>query len=161
MSQQSGFAVPKSRQDVTVMGDGGEKMEGAVFLDSYPEELSIHHKMLAFLDNGNPFFPLLLKDSHETEFICKKNVRLIELRFGEDREKVHEALNLMHTESITAVFMDDTSICGSLFAEVPEEKARLSDCLNLPDAFISMKVDTGICYIHKQAVRKVMYARPG
>ena len=126
MSEQCGFAVPKSRQDVTVLGDGGKKIEGAIFLDCYPEELSIHHKILAFLENGNPFFPLLLKDSNETEFICKNNVRLIELEYGEDQEKVNEALNLMHTESITAVFMDETSICGLLLAEVPEE--RKPDC---------------------------------
>lgn len=160
MSEQSGFAVPKSRRDVTVLGNSGKKSEGSVFLDCYPEELSIHHRMLAFLQNGTPFFPLLIKGSNETEFIYKNNVRLIELQYADDQEKVNEALNLMHTESISAVFMDETSVCGLLLAEVPEERNRLSDCLNLHDAFISVKIETRICYINKNALQKVLLARP-
>ena len=156
---QTTFAVPKDKQDVTVLLNGGKSLQGAIFLEYTPAELSIHHRIAAFLEDENLFFPLVLKTG-STELIHKRNVKLIELAFRPDQEDLKRVFSLMHQIRISAVFTDEQTINGIAIAEVPEEKARLSDILNLPAKFLNVKVDHAVCYINKDAIRKVLYA-PG
>ncbi len=157
MSQQTAFAVPKDKQAVTVVLDSGKALEGVIFLEYAPEELTIHHRMVAFLEDGSTFFPLAKKNDG-TELINKRNIRLIELNISGQGDKVNTTISLMYTVNITAVFTDDSTLTGALLADVPLEKARLSDSLNLPDKFLNVKVDDKICYINKGSLRKVVYA---
>lgn len=159
MSQQSGFAVPKDRQDVTVLLDNGQFVEGAIFLEVAQNSLSVHHRMAAFLEDENLFFPLMVKEGG-TEFINKKNIKLVELNYRAELDKVNAAISLMQVVQVTAFFLDGLSLNGSLIAEVPTEKARLSDCLNLATRFLNIRVDGRISYINKDKIRKVVYA-PG
>lgn len=153
---QSTFTVPKDRQDVTVCLHAGMKLEGSIFLDYAPEGTTVHHKAVAFLENGSNFFPLVLKDGSGTVFIQKKNMRFLQLHFGADTDRLNAELSLMQTVNITAIFTDETAVTGALTAEVPVEKARLSDCLNLADKFLNVRMDGSICYINKEAVQKVI-----
>ena len=41
---------------------------------------------------------------------------------------------------VNAQFGDGDTVNGELVAEVPAEKARLSDCLNLQNKFLSVKI---------------------
>lgn len=155
MNQQTAFAVPKDRQPVTVILAGGEKLEGVIFLEYAPEERTIHHRIAAFLEDAAAFFPLS-KANGGTELINKKNIRLIELHISGEDEKVNAAIGLMLMIEVTAVFTDNTSLTGSLIADVPVERARLSDCLNLPDRFLNIKVGGSIFYINKESLLKVI-----
>ncbi len=64
----------------------------------------------------------------------------------------------MHAISVTARFCDGTAVSGELMAEVPQEKARLSDCLNISNKFLSVKTGGKMCYINKDALRTVVHA---
>jgi hypothetical protein len=158
MSNHAELAVPKDRQGVTVRLLGGGAIEGTIFLEYAPAGLTLLQKVNAFLEESNAFFPLRLSESGTTEFINKKNVGVIELAYTADEEKDSLALSLMYSVEVTAIFVNDNAISGALLAEVPLERARLSDCLNLPQQFLSIKVDGKICYINKNALQKVMYA---
>jgi hypothetical protein len=159
MSQQTALAVPKDRQEVRVLLDDGTALTGSIFLEYAPEQVTVHHKIAAFLEDGKAFFPLQLTNGAGTEFINKKTVRLMELNISADEERINLAITLMQTVGITAIFTDANAIKGFLMAEVPAENARLSDCLNLPFRFLHVKVENTICYISKQAVRKVLPAQ--
>lgn len=159
MSQQTGFAVPKDRQEVMVRLDNGLPMEGAVFLDYAPEVLTVHHRMAAFLEDENIFFPLQIKGGG-TEFVNKKNIKLVELNYQAEQEQINSAITLMQVVNVTVLFLDGTSLSGTLIADVPSEKARLSDCLNLKSRFLNVKIDGRISYLNKDRIRKVLYA-PG
>ncbi len=156
---QTAFAVPKDKQKVTVQLNDGKTLEGTIFLEFGPGDQSIHHRMVSFLEDGNAFFPLSLTKGGGPEFIHKKNIDLIEIGFREDQEDIRTSLSLMHSVAVNAVFVDGTTILGALMAEVPVEKTRLSDILNLPAAFLSIKQDHRICYINKHALQKVVYAQ--
>lgn len=153
------LTVPKDRQDVTVVLASEEVLEGSIFLEFHPEQLTVHHKMVFFLEHDLYFFPLQVKGGG-TEFIHKKNIKQIEVAFGTDQETMTAALSLMHLMNVTVVFTDQSLVAGSLMAEVPVEKNRLSDCLNLPDNFLSVKQEDRILYINKEVIRKVIHA-PG
>ncbi len=156
MSNHAAFAVPKDRQDVTVQLDAAVSVAGSIFLESAPGANTIHHKVVMFLEDETMFFPITLKGGSGTEFIRKRNIRLVEAAFGKN-EELKTALSLMQRVSITAVFADNSTISGELLSEVPAEKARLSDCLNLPYHFLVMQVGDTICYVNKYALRKVVY----
>jgi len=158
MSNQAAFAIPKDRQDVTVHLSSGGVLEGTIFLEYAQAELTILQKVTAFLEAGNTFFPLRLNEGGATEFINKKNVRNIELAYSPDAEKDSLALSLMYSVEVTAIFVKDTVISGTLLAEVPLDRARLSDCLNLPQQFLCIKADGKIHYINKNALQKVVHA---
>ena len=159
MSQQSGFAVPKDRQEVTVRLDNGQPVAGAVFLEYAPSALTVHHRMAAFLEDVNLFFPLQVKGGG-TEFINKKNIKLVELNYQAEQEQINSAISLMQVMNVTVFFLDGTSLNGTLIADVPTEKSRLSDCLNLPSQFLNIKIDGRISYLNKDRIRKVLNA-PG
>ncbi len=150
------YAVPKDRQEVMVHLDAARSVAGAIFLEAAPGAHTIHHKVVAFLEDDTMFFPLTLRDGGATEFIRKRNIRMVEANYGEN-EDLRSAISLMQRLGITAVFTDDSAISGELLSEVPAEKTRLSDCLNLPYHFLIVQVGEAICYINKYALRKVVY----
>ncbi len=158
MSNHASFAVPKDRQEVAIRLLGGDRLEGAIFLEYASADLTLLQKVTAFLEGGNAFFPLRLNAGGETEFINKDNVWIVELAYSADAEKDSLALRLMYSVGVTVIFANNDSISGTLLAEVPLERARLSDSLNLPHRFVIVRADGKICYVNKKAIRKVVYA---
>jgi len=55
-------------------------------------------------------------------------------------------------------FIDQTTLGGELMVDAPEEKSRLSDCLNTTHRFLCLRIGTKIYYVDKDAIRKVAYA---
>jgi hypothetical protein len=157
MNTSAAFAVPKDRQVVTIRLSGNASLEGEIFIESMSESMSIHQKVTAFLENSNTFFPIKVIPGGNTEFISKKNILSVEVGFPEDPETSYFAHLFMHTIPITAYFYDGHTLSGELMAEVPREKARLSDCLNLASKFIDLKTDNKMCYINKDALLKVVH----
>ena len=88
-------------------------------------------------------------------FINKERVSMLEVAVSDEEP----AYQLMHIEDITTLFTDGTALSGELLAEVPKEKARLSDCLNLPESFLSVKKEKTMCYINKSTIQKVIYSK--
>jgi hypothetical protein len=154
MTTQREFAVPKDKQLVTVHLIGGETRAGNIFLEYFPEALTLHQKIKMFLEDGNRFFPLATEGAPPA-FISKERVSILEVAVSDEEPAYH----LMHIEDVTTLFTDGTTLTGELHAEVPKEKARLSDCLNLPESFLSVKKGKTICYLNKSTIQKVTYSK--
>jgi hypothetical protein len=146
------FAVPKEKQLVSVHLLGGDTIEGNIFLEYYPDARTLHQKLMAFLENPNDFFPL--SGGGVPEFISKSAIRMVEVHYTEDEE----AFNIMHVELVTVIFRDGTQVSGDLLADVPDQRRRLSDCLNLTGRFLCTRAYGKVCYISKQAILKVISA---
>jgi len=157
MNTSAAFAVPKDRLVVTIRLSGNVALEGEIFLESLSASMSIHQKITAFLENSNTFFPIKVIPGGGTEFINKKNIISVEVDFPEDPETSYFAHLFMHTIPVTVYFHDGRTLSGELMAEVPREKARLSDCLNLASKFIDLNTDNKMCYINKEALQKVVH----
>jgi len=158
MSVDTVFTVPKDRLSVTIRLDKGIALEGEIFLEPVSDNLSVHQKVIAFLESGNTFFPLKLSAAGNTEFINKRNVWIVDVNIPEGHDADYFLFRPMHSISVTILFSDGKTVSGELMAEVPEEKARLSDCLNLPGRFLSVKLGKKMRYINKEALQKVAYA---
>ncbi len=152
MSEPREFAVPKEKQLVTIHLLGGETREGNIFLEFYPDARTLHQKIVAFLEDSNEFFPL--SSGGAPEFVRKKSIRMVEIDYpGEE-----ESFTIMHVELVTVVFRDGSQVSGDLLADVPQEKRRLSDCLNLPFKFLCTRTYGKVSYINKDSILKVMTA---
>ena len=156
MSGNAAFAVPKDRQEVTVRLEKGPALKGEIFLEYVSDDISRHQKVTAFLENSNTFFPIKVKNG-ATEFINKKNVRYVEVAFPGDADTDYFACRPMQSIPVNALFGDGEAVSGKLVAEVPAEKARLSDCLNLQNKFLTVRSDNKMCYINKKALQKVVH----
>ena len=154
MTTEREFAVPKDKQQVTVHLIGGETRTGNIFLEYFPEALTLHQRVKMFLEDANQFFPLTVEGMPPT-FINKECVSKLETAVSDEEPVYH----LMHIEDITTLFTDGTALSGALLAEVPKEKARLSDCLNLSEAFLSVKKEKTMYYLNKSTIQKVVYSK--
>jgi len=157
MSGSMAFAVPKDRQSVTIHLSQGSILTGEIFLESASAGLSIHQKVTAFLENDNVFFPIKVAAGSTTEFINKRQVQFIEVRFPAEGEAGYYTHLLMHAIPITVYFNNGEAMSGELVAEVPVEKARLSDCLNLPTTFLNLRSGSAMFYLNKEALQKVVH----
>jgi len=149
--EQGEFVVPKEKQLVRVSLVGGGVFEGHIFLECGVEARTLHRKVLAFLGDEKDFVPFAIGD--ETEFFSKLAIRMVEI----DREEEQDA-SLTHAEPVTVIFRDGPPVDCELIADVPEDRRRLSDILNLPGSFVCARIDENVCYINKQAILKVLSA---
>ena len=152
MAEHHDFVVPKEKQLVTVYLLGGDTIEGNIFLEYNPDARSLHQKMMAFLENRTDFFPL--SGSSMPEFISKSAIRMVEVPYPGDEA----AFDIMHVELVTVIFRDGSQVSGDLLADVPEQRQRLSDSLNLTGRFLCTRAYGKVCYISKQAILKVITA---
>ena len=152
MADHSEFTVPKEKQLVTVYLLGGNMIEGNIFLEFNPDARTLHQRIMAFLQNQTDFFPL--SSGNTPEFISKSAIRMVEVHYPEDED----AFNIMHVELVTVIFSDGSQVSGDLLADVPEQRRRLSDCLNLTGRFLCTRAYGKVCYISKQAILKVITA---
>ncbi len=157
MSENTAFAVPKDRLSVIIRLDKGMTVSGEIFLEYVSDTVSLHQKVTAFLENDNAFFPLKI-NSGSTEFINKTHVRYVEIIFPAAPDANYFSFRPMQSIPVNALFGDGDAVNGDLVAEVPAEKARLSDCLNLQNKFLSIKTVDKMCYINRETLLKVVHA---
>ena len=152
MSNQGNYVVPKDRQAVKVHLDHGRVIDGTIFLEYAPPDHTTHERVIAFLENPANFFPLEVHEGIEPEFIFKRNLLMIEVEYPEQDP---DSYGLIHMLPVTVQFVDQTTVSGDLMVDAPEEKSRLSDCLNSADQFLCLKIGRKINYVEKNSLCKV------
>lgn len=147
------FAIPKEEEPVRVRLETGLVLEGHIFLEITPFERSKQQRMASFLEEGGNFFPFLITGAGTTIFINMESVLSVEAGYVEPDPLKH--ITPMIIEEVTATFTVGGEISGVLLAEVPVEQSRLSDCLNLPYKFLTIRADDIVYYINKKMVQKI------
>ncbi len=149
------FDVPKITQKLTLHRGGGIRSEGLIFLEYSPQDLPVHRRMSAFLEEERAFFPFLLTGTKTTELINKNNIFMVEVEYPIGPQGDGPDVGLMPIDSITAVFTTGESVSGELMAETTAERSRPSDCLNLNGGFICVRAGRKAFYINKKMLQKV------
>ncbi len=161
MSGNAAFTVPMDRQRVLVRLHGGTIHEGDIFIEQVVADLSPHEKITTFLENEISFFPLKLAETGKAEFLNKSTIISVEVAVPENPEETFFSCLILHTIPVRAHCVEGTILQGLLTAEVPQERERLSDCLNMQNAFLCIQEDKRISYINKKALLKVEHADAG
>lgn len=153
--RMSVFAVPKDKHKVVVRFDSGQTQEGSVFLERGTQDRDVSRKMTEFLDDA-VFLPFQREDG-TTEFINISHVVSIEADRPDDSGLAfHVRLN------VKLILADapgsGSAITGTLLAEAPLERSRLSDCLNMPSRFITVVTADKLHYVNRSLVKKAVLA---
>lgn len=156
MNDQTVFAVPKDRLEVTIRLGNGVSLDGDIYLECTQGAFSLHEKIMAFLESSTSFFPIRVKGSGATEFINKDTVRAFEIALPGSSENSYFPPGKIHSFSVSIYLNFSSTLFGKILAEVPIEKARLSDCLNLPDKFLTLQTESRMCYLNKDTICKVI-----
>jgi len=156
MNGQTVFAVPKDRMEVTVRLGNGVSLDGDIYLECVSEPYSLHEKVVMFLENNTSFFPIKVKGSGTTEFINKDTVRMVEISLLLSQGEEYFPPGDMHSFPVSVYLNFSSTLYGEIIAEVPIEKARLSDSLNLPARFLTLKTESKMCYLNKNTICKVI-----
>jgi len=147
------FAVPKGKQQVKIQLLGGETLAGNIFLEYNPEAVTVYQKVSSFIEDRTGFFPIAIGEV-KPQIIGKTSVKILEIDYPEDES----IFSLKRIENVSVMLSDGSRIDGLLMADVPEERDRLSDCLNLPERFLSLRLSGKILFVNKSLVRKVLYS---
>lgn len=148
------FVVPKDKQRVAVRFDSGQTEEGSVFLERCADSRDVSRKMTSLLEreDAGVFLPFQREDG-ATEFLNIGHVVSIGIDCADERSLTfYVRLNVRMTLS------DGNAITGTLLAEAPQEKSRLSDCLNMPSRFITVMTAGKLLYVNRRMVEKVVLA---
>lgn len=151
----SDLSVRKGRATITAIFPDGTKIRGEVFLASFSETHYGHQKVSDIIEEDKLFIPVSIKEEERVEFLNRDQIMILEgeLSTPEDEEKL--AIGLYHIEKVRVIFINSVTMEGAMISESPPERSRLSDCLNLPDRFISMINGGRYFYLNKKSVVRV------
>ena len=154
------LSVRKDRATITAVLPDGTKIRGEVFLASYSDTHYGHQKVADILEGEKLFIPVSIKEEGRkeegrVEFINKDQVMILEGELSSEEAEEKLAIGLYNIEKIKVLFINGEIIEGAMISEVPKERSRLSDCLNLPDTFISMIKGGRYFYLNKGMITKV------
>ena len=150
------FFVPKDKHKVVVSFDNGQTQEGSVFLERCTQDRDVSRMMAEFLQrtDDSVFLPLQREDG-TTEFINTSHVATIETdRPDESGLAFYVRLNV----KLMLADAPGGDITGTLLAEAPQERSRLSDCLNMPSRFIAVLTADKLRYVNRRLVKKAVLA---
>jgi len=124
--------VGKIKRKTTLGRSDGMKLDVNFFLSPYAEGHSGKEILLDILNSDSTFLPV--EDVHTGAIIFFNKGRIMFLEIGE-RDLVDETL-LSQQKSVQVELTNHEILNMSLFVEMPEERSRVSDCLNSPSRFL-------------------------
>ena len=149
------LSVSKDRATINAIFRDGKKIRGELFLAAHTESHYGHQKVSDLLEGEKNFLPISIKGEGRTEFVNKNQLLIVEgeLATEDDEEKI--AMGLFHIEKVRLFFINDDVLEGAMLSEVPKERSRLSDCLNMDQKFINFIKDGRYMYVNKRLLVKV------
>jgi small nuclear ribonucleoprotein (snRNP)-like protein len=146
--------VTTNEVEATICFDKDTRIEGTIFLGTGQWASSLASKVSAYLEDDKEFVPFQIKGKGPAELINKNNIKTVEWtedgNAGED-----ELTDASHKQEVTITFTDNETITGTLVSDTPQERSRLSDCLNTKDEFIHITDDKRHIHVNKSMLLRV------
>ncbi|MBL8149672.1 MAG: hypothetical protein JNN15_07065 [Blastocatellia bacterium] len=153
------FQIPKHEMQVDIYLADGNRISGKLFLPILSSSPSGFLPLLEVMNSSTDFFPFLPDSSNETELINKNLVVqvVVDVQPDEIANLMAEAINIETNwvEQVEVACEKLEVIVGSVFLELPADRARVLDFLNKPTRFFSVKNEKKDHIINKKFVTKV------
>ena len=148
------LSIDKNKIQVAITFADGSKGKGEIFLARHAGGYYGGQNVADLLNGDKAFLPISL-ESGAVEFISKSQILTIEGELIADDDDEMLSSGLIHQKDVVVVTSGNQTIIGTLLAEVPDERSRLSDCLNLPEKFIRLKSESRYLHINKAMIKKI------
>lgn len=149
--------IPMHRLAVRVIPLEGAGLIGTIFLDQSRANQPLYLMVEDYLERENSFFPFKNETTGDTDFINKETIKMVEWVRLNKEEEGEQYANLMQAQETRVTFVNGSTLDGTLLSDVPPEKHRLSDCLNIDKKFLIIRTDTDYIHINKAKILKVEY----
>ena len=151
----SDLSIRKGKANITAIFPDGTKIRGEVFLASFSETHYGHQKVSDILEGEKLFIPVFSKEEERIQFLSRDQIMILEGELSSPEEEEKLAIGLYHIEKVRIIFINGDAMEGAMISESPPERSRLSDCLNLPEKFISMIKGGRYFYLNKKSIVRV------
>ena len=118
------YRIEKMRRFVAVTLDGGQRIDGEIFLRPTARYQTRPELPIDLLNDGKPFFPVL--SNGVVLLLAKANVAVVETSNELDDEFAAPVLGL----AVEVTLSDGKTCRGSVFLETRADRPRLLDFLN-------------------------------
>jgi hypothetical protein len=146
----SEFYVEKVRRRVTVVLDGGTRIDGDIFLQSVARHRLGPEAPSEMLNDRDPFFPLA--QGRESTLIAKRSVTQVEFA----SQPTDTQLDGTPGVTIAIRFADGTELVGDLYPETRAGRRRLLDFLNSDgEQFLAVHVASTVVLVNRRLIASV------
>jgi len=151
----SEYRIEKVRRRVTIALDGGETLEGDVFLQPAARYRHGPQDPAELFNEPEPFLPLATPGDRSI-LIAKAQVRSVQFQ----DEDADTDLGGVAEAEVEVTFTDGTSTSGALRLETRADRPRLLDFLNDDhQRFLRLRLPSGPCLINRSKIAKVRERR--
>lgn len=154
MDDSRDIRIPTHAAQVSIRLAGGETLAGTLFLSRTSSFHEGPETLDEFLNSHRSFFALRGSDGRSC-LIGAASVLLVSA--GEDAPVLSRLPGRAWStiEIIRLILVDGSTVEGTLRANLPPDRSRLSDVLNGEDAFVPIESAAGVVYVNKTAIRKL------
>lgn len=155
LDSMSEYRIEKVRRHVSMMLDGGQTLEGDVFLQPTARYRTGPQDPADLLEEPEPFFPLA-SDGRDLLLVAKNQLRWLQFaNSGADTD-----LGGVAEANVEVTFTDGSSTTGALRLETRVDRPRLLDFLNDDHhQFLRLHVPQGVCLINRSKIAQVRQRR--
>lgn len=148
----SDFRIEKERLPVVVVTDGGERLFGDMFVQSYARHRTGREEPFDVLNSDERFFPLAMADGL-TLLIAKTGVRELEI-VGDGA--IAAELAGARPVTVEVTLRGAPARVGRVYLEVPYDRPRLLDFLNrYSHTFLALHTDDGVRLMNVALLERV------
>ncbi len=137
--------IDKFKAKATLCRENGWRLDVNFHLSPRAEEHSGRETILDVLNSERTFIPLEDLQSNEILFVNKTMMMMLELQ---ERGLTHDS-TVTPQVSVQVKLISGKVLAGHFLIELPPEKSRVSDYLNLPFQFFYLAREEGDCILNK------------
>ena len=145
------YRVQKSELSVVVFQADGSIMKGVVFLSATAYNHAGKQTLLDLLKEPGDFFPFR---SESGEFCVTNKQTITHIRFVPP-EQEEEYQSLGDRENVEIKFVGGEQLAGTVIIEMPEERSRLFDFINVMEGFFLLQNEEAQYLVNVSQVRDI------
>ena len=145
------YRVQKSELSVVVFQADGSIMKGVVFLSATAYNHAGKQTLLDLLKEPGDFFPFR---SESGEFCVTNKQTITHIRFVPP-EQEEEYQSLGDRENVEIKFVGGEQLAGTVIIEMPEERSRLFDFINVMEGFFLLQNEEAHYLVNVSHVRDI------
>ena len=142
--------VDKIRKKATIAVSNGQKRDANFFLSQHSGSHSGSETVFDVVNSQNSFIPLEDNITKDIFIVSKDQLMIVELSEREYSLKLHP-----NKVQIKVEMINNESIDGEVFIDMPQSRSRLSDYFNIFHKFVYMYRNQGDLILNKSYILSV------
>jgi len=150
------LSIPMQLTRATFWTEDQATFEGTLFLHLSAESHDGPETVLDRLNTPNRFMVLGVADDGPVVILNKAQIIRVDLPIEVGRKEAGEAIPVADVESVRVRLINGEQLDGTIRVEGPVGRQRLSDFLNMPDAFLPLQGSAHLHLLQKRFISRII-----